>query len=103
MSTVTDQSNLFGLIQFSGYTATNAGTFGAVDMLSPLSLSNIQISTFNSTALITTTFNTYYKMRGYNPITQQYEYWHCMGQPLLSSPNGHSLINITIIDSWEDR
>ena len=76
MSTVIDQNTLFGLTSFS---------------------------TLNSVVKLQLNFNTYFKMEGYNPITAQYENWHCMGAPLLTPPSGNSLVNISVVTSWVDR
>lgn len=61
------------------------------------------VAALNTTNKISTGFNTYYKMEGFNTNTNNYENWHSMGTPLLIPPSGNSLINISVVTSWIDR
>lgn len=93
-------------VHIVGYSGIYAGSQGASDSSS--SIVGTNISFINSVALdttvnVTTGYNTYYKMQGFNPITQQYEDWHSMNAPLLDPPSGNALENIGIIGSWIDR
>lgn len=57
----------------------------------------------NTTVNLTTGFNVYFKIQGYNPATGLYEVWHCRNVPQLLPPSGDPLINISIISTWTDR
>jgi len=103
MSTITDQSTIFSLTHLAGYTGQNSGSFGTQDFTGLTNLPFILSDGINSIAKVTTGFNTYYKVQGYNPIIQQYENWHSMGTPLLTPPSGNPLVNISIISTWTDR
>lgn len=63
----------------------------------------IKVVEVDTTVHITTGFNTYFKMEGWNPITNQYETWHSMGTPLLDPPSGNTLQNIGVVMTWTDR
>jgi hypothetical protein len=106
MALITDFA-IFANIQYGGYTAQSTNSYGTSD-LAGLFLGLVKIpftenAEFDSTVPVTTGYNTYYKMQGWNPITQSYEDWHSMGTPLLDPPSGHVLENIGIIGSWIDR
>lgn len=110
MPLITVHSSIFNIVvQTSGYTAQVSNSFGNVDLdlLSVTNESSISESVsgaaFNSITKITTGFNTYYKMQGFNTSTQQYENWHSMGTPLLSPPSGNVLTNISVVHTWQDR
>lgn len=107
MALITDFSTLFTTVHLVKYTAQSSGTQGNQDISNfVIGLTKVQFTSdasFNSITKVTTGFNTYYKMQGYNPITQQYENWHSMGTPLLSPPSGHTLTNISVIYTWQDR
>ena len=105
MPTLTELSipNVVSIVTYPGiYTGSQGMTPADI----PLTVGNQSI--INSVALDITVhvspgYNTYYKMQGWNPLTQRYEDWHSMGTPLLIPPSGHTLENISIIGSWVDR
>lgn len=108
MATITDESTIFGLTQLTKYTALNSGSQGSQDFIGVFVSSSafvpmIQTVNYNVTVHLTTGFNTYFKMQGYNPLTGGYETWHCRGTPLLLPPSGHNLINVSVVGSWTDR
>lgn len=93
-------------VHIVGYSGIYAGSQGSSD--ASVAITGEGISFINSVPLdgtsnISTGYNTYYKMQGFNPITQQYEDWHSMDVPLLDPPSGNALENIGIIGSWIDR
>lgn len=94
------------LVSIVGYAGIYSGSQGSFDTSS--ALTNVNDTFINDVALDTTVhvsagYNIYYKMQGFNPLTQQYEDWHSMGAPLLDPPSGHALQNISVIGSWIDR
>lgn len=106
MPLVTDQSNVFNLVFFATFTGQYSGSQGIRDLSSDVNPSGVSTSqnvAMDTTANVTPGFNTYYKMQGYNPITQQYEDWHSMGAPLIEPPSGHALENVSIVYTWIDR
>ena len=107
MALVLDQSTLFGFIKFASYTGQSTNSFGSADiqisLAGALDIPSILDAELNSTVTITTGYNTYYKLQGWNPITQKYEYWHCMGTPLVNPPSGNALENVSIVSTWTDR
>lgn len=107
MALILDQSTLFNFIQYAGYTAQSTSSFGTEDLSGLLNgLVNIPFTKnteFDTTVPVTTGYNTYYKMQGWNPISKKYEDWHSMGTPLLEPPSGNALENIGIIGTWTDR
>jgi hypothetical protein len=105
MAIAQDQSTVFSFIHFASYTGQSSGSFGSNDLTSALlnQIPTTKDGELNSTVNITFGFNTYYKMQGWNPITQRYEDWHSMGTPQLIPPSGHTLQNIGIIGTWTDR
>lgn len=107
MSLITDQTGVLSLIHFVGYTAQSSGSQGIQEIDGTLSnpfQSSVAISVdVDTTENLTVGFNTYYKLHGFNPITQSYEVWHSMDAPLLDPPSGNALENITILFSWVDR
>lgn len=107
MALVLDRSNIFNFIQFAGYTAQSTNSFGTADLEGLLtglvSIPFTKDTELSTTVPVTTGFNIYYKMQGFNPITQEYEDWHSMDTPLLNPPSGHALENIGIVGSWIDR
>lgn len=108
MATITDESNIFLLTQLVKYSAINSGNQGIQDFSGVFVnvTSFVPMATivdFNSTTKLTRGFNTYFKIQGYNPLTNTYETWHCRGTPLLLPPSGHNLLNISVIASWTDR
>lgn len=89
-----------------GYSGIYAGSQGASDSSGALVSTNTSVINsvpLDTTANITSGFNVYYKMQGFNPLTQQYEDWHSMGAPLVDPPSGNALENIGIIGTWIDR
>lgn len=108
MAIVVDNPNLFGVVHFGGFTAQSASSSGVTDFgpqlyaVFPLPVP-LHNPLDNITQNIRPGFNTYYKMQGYNPITQEYEFWHCQGTPLMNPPSGHTLENVSIVTSWKDR
>jgi len=107
MSTITDQTTILNSIHFAGYTGQASSSWGEQDVTDFLvandSIPFTSVADLNTTIHITTGFNYYYKMQGYNTSTQRYEVWHSMGAPLFDPPSGHSLENITLVASWIDR
>ena len=108
MATITDFSTIFSLTQLVKYTALNSGNQGSQDFTSMFIdgasfVPMAQSVDFNSTSRLTTGFNTYFKMQGYNPVTGTYETWHCRGTPLMLAPSGNNLLNISVIASWTER
>jgi hypothetical protein len=104
MSTITDESTIFTLVHNEAYSGLNAGSQGTQDF------SNIYISSpvahvasINATVNLTTGFHTYFKLEGYNPVTQKIETWHCRDVPILLPPSGDPLLNVAIIGTWIDR
>jgi len=104
MALITEQ-NILNLVYAAGYTGQSTGSLGSQDLTSSIGSGQTSVlgGLFNSNANITTGFNTYYKMQGWNPFTQIYEDWHSMGTPLLDPPSGNALENIGIIGTWKDR
>ncbi len=108
MATITDESTVFLIAQLTKYAATNAGNQGSQDFTSSFIdvtgfVPMAELVAFNTTEPLTTGFNTYFKMQGYNPLTGTYETWHCRGTPLLLPPSGHNLVNISVVASWTER
>lgn len=103
MATITDRSTIFSLTYLAGYTGQTSGSSGTQDYASATNLSFILLDGLNSIAKITTGFNTYYKMQGYNTSTLQYENWHSMGTPLMVPPSGNTLVDVSVIATWTDR
>lgn len=107
MAIAKDFFNRFGLHGFAGYEAKWAGTQGDIDLTSKLLSTGripfVQNAAVDTTVHITTTFNTYFKMQGYNPLTLQYEIWHSQGEPLMDPPSGNTLDEVSIIATWQDR
>jgi hypothetical protein len=64
---------------------------------------SVQVVPFNSSAKVSTGFNTYFKLQGFNTSTNKYEVWFSMGSPLLIPPSGHLLSNIEVVLVWIDR
>ena len=108
MATITDESTIFGFTQLTKYTGLNSGSQGSQDFIDIFMdtvsfVPMAQVAGFNATAQLTTGFNTYFKVQGYNPLTGTYEVWHCRGTPLLLPPSGHNLLNVAVVASWIDR
>lgn len=107
MPIVTDFSTLFTTVHYVKYTAQTTASQGTSDIqVTLIGAAQIPLSTTSNidvTTKVTTGFHTYYKLQGFNPITQQYENWHSMDSPLLIPPSGNALQNVGIIGSWIDR
>jgi hypothetical protein len=109
MALVTDQSSLFNFVILVPYRGQYSGSQGIQDFASSFAgpttayVSTIQTSELNSTALVTTGFNTYYKLQGFNASTGKYEVWYSKEKPLLTPPSGNILSNIEIVLTWVDR
>lgn len=107
MALITDGYTLFSFANTIGYKGQYSGSFGSQDFLSffvgATYVTPSPIVNEDAIAKLTTGFNIYYKMEGYNTSTQQYENWHSMGAPLLVPPSGHTLTNISVVASWIDR
>ena len=106
MALVSDQA-FFANIQYLYYTGQSSNSYSSQDLSSSLTelagLPFTQSVTVNTPEHISFGYNTYFKLQGFDPITQTYEVWHCEGEPLLSPPSGKTLENITILTSWVDR
>jgi hypothetical protein len=107
MTLITDQSTLFSFSYLVGYTGQASGSFGNQDLTNIInSVTYVPVTSaalLNSIAKVTTTFNIYYKIQGYNTSTLQYENWHSMGTPLMVPPSGNTLVDISVIATWTDR
>jgi hypothetical protein len=109
MALITDQSSLFNFIGMISYRGQYSGSQGTEDFASSFADSftayapTVQTSELNSTALVTTGFNTYYKLQGFNASTGKYEVWYSKEKPLLTPPSGNILSNIEIVLTWVDR
>lgn len=91
------------IVGYAGVYSGSQGSFDASSALTGLNDTFINDVALDTTINVSSGYNIYYKMQGYNPLTQQYEDWHSMGTPLLDPPSGHALQNIGIIGSWIDR
>lgn len=93
-------------LHLTSYYGTFAGSQGVTDTSSSLVEANVSFINsvpVDTTANVKPTYNTYYRMQGYNPLTGKYEDWHSMNEPLMSPPSGHALLDVTIVTSWIDR
>lgn len=88
-----------GYVHIVGYSGIYTGSQGT----SALDLSSINTVPLDTTANVSPSYNTYYKLQGFNPLTGQYEDWHSMNEPLFDPPSGNALLNISIVYSWVDR
>lgn len=102
MATVTDQSAILGLVHIVN-NGTITTTFGVELFVGSAYINPTQYIQTNSTVKLRKPVNIYYKMMGYNPITEEYETWHSMLEPLMVPPSGNALENIGIIHTWKDR
>jgi hypothetical protein len=106
MSTITDDtvvSTISGSIHLESYSDQWAGSQGYSDLTPSPFVGTIHLGYPASTAPLTTGFNTYYKLQGYNASTGQYEVWHCMNTVVFTPPSGHPLINVSVVSTWTDR
>lgn len=109
MSTILDNPALFlgtnSDAIFKPWFATFSGSQGYSTLLdpSPTYAPDAKFLPVNTTVNLTSGFNTYFKMQGFNAATGNYEVWHSMGAPRLLPPSGDPLINISIIATWTDR
>jgi len=108
MATILDRPNIFGFVHWGASTGQSSSSSGTADFgpelyaVFPLPVP-LNAVLNNVIENIKPGFNVYYKMQGFNPITQQYENWHCQGQPLFSPPSGNTLENVGIVGIWKDR
>lgn len=110
MAIVTDQNNLFNLVTMIRWNGTYSGSQGTQDFSSVFSnevynptIQSVQSTPFMSTDLVTTGFNQYYKMQGFNSATSKYEVWFSMGKPNYIPPSGNPLTGIEVVLAWVDR
>jgi len=107
MALITDQLSLLNFVYTGNYTGQSTNSLGTADLTTTLvnliKIPFTQDTEVNTTVNVTTGYNVYYKMQGYNPITQKYEDWHSMDAPLMDPPSGHTLENISIVGTWIDR
>lgn len=106
MSIALDLFNFSNGLHFGNYTSQGQ-SFGSNDLLdlftNTLAIPSAKQGELNTTINVSFGYNIYYKMQGYNPITQVYEDWHSMGEPLIDPPSGNALENVSIVYSWIDR
>lgn len=106
--TINDEYTIFSTTHLEAYRGQYTGSQGNQD-LSNIFINNgvydpiVNVEDFNTTSKITTGFNIYWKMEGFNPVSNKYETWHSMGTPLLIPPSGNALQNISILTMWIDR
>ncbi len=109
MSTILDNPTLFLSSNsdaiFQTWYATYSGSQGYSTVLDPAPTyaPEAQFLSANTTSNLTTGFNVYFKMQGYNPATGTFETWHCRNTPQILPPSGDQLINISIVSTWIDR
>lgn len=107
MALVTDQNSIFDLVEFITWKGQYSGSYGIEDFDAAFFTTfynpTVQTEELNSTELVTTGFNTYYKLQGYNTATGRYEVWYSVGRPNLIPPSGNLLSNIEIVLIWVDR
>jgi hypothetical protein len=96
-------ANFVHIVGYSGIYSGSQGSFDTSGSLTGVNTSYINDVALDTTVNISSGYNIYYKIQGYNPLTEQYEDWHSMGTPLLDPPSGHALQNIGVIGSWIDR
>jgi hypothetical protein len=68
-----------------------------------ISATQITIAPDNGSAINTGAGKTqtiFYKMEGYRPNTQDYEYWISQNTPSNSNPSGQPIQNIRIVSQW---
>lgn len=107
MALISDQNNIFNLIQLIAWKGQYSGSQGTQDFNNAFSTvtynPTVKSEFFNSTELVTTGFNTYYKLQGYNSTTNEYEVWYSVGRPNLIPPSTNLLSNIEVVLVWTDR
>lgn len=103
MSTITDQSTLFNFVTPRAWLGQYGASTGTQDMTSTIPTRTATFVDFNSNAKLTHGFNTYFKMQGFNGLTQKYEVWFSTGAPSLTPPSGNALSNIQVVLTWIDR
>lgn len=107
MAIATDQSNLFNFVQFIAWNGQYSGSHGVQNFDSTFSTitynPTVKTEVFNSIELVTSGYNTYYKLQGYNTTTNEYEVWYSTGKPNLIPPSGNLLSNIEVVLAWVDR
>lgn len=94
-------------IKIGNYSSQSAGSSGVLDLSASLTSSNaIPLETLgkvNTTFNTTKPLNTYYKIEGFNEITQSFETWHCQNVIQIVPPSGNILVNVSVIAIWQDR
>jgi hypothetical protein len=95
--------NFVHIVGYSGVYSGSQGSFDSNSTLTGVNVSFINDVALDTTVNISSGYNLYFKMQGYNPITQEYEDWHSMREPLMSPPSGNALENISVVGSWIDR
>lgn len=104
---ITTDLGIFGNILFKNWLGEYSGSQGMQDyqanFISGTYKSSVSAVAFNPSTKVTTGFNTYFKLQGFNTSTNSYEVWFSMGAPLLIPPSGHLLSNIEIVLTWIDR
>ncbi len=112
MSTITDESTVFGLVTTKQWLGEYSASYGTQDFASSFNspttfvyASTSSVVNFNPSVgtALTHGFNTYFKMQGFNIATGQYEVWYSTSKPLLVPPSGHTLSNIQVVLTWIDR
>ncbi len=111
MALITDQSNLFNFIGSIAFTGQYSGSWGSQDLAgsfsepgTPYAPTTAPLS-FNTHTepRLTHGFNTYFKMQGFNPVTNSYEVWFSKTSALLIPPSGNNLLDIEVVLTWIDR
>src|SRR5574338_534309 len=108
MALITDENNIFNLITPIFYKGQYSGSWGSQDFSGAFASPSVnyaatsQIIPFSTNGGLTTGFNTYFKMQGYNQSTSRYEVWFSKTKPLLIPPSGNRLLNIEIVLTWID-
>lgn len=109
MSTVLDNPSLFlppnSDAIYQTWLGRYSGSQGYSTLLDPVTtyVPEAQFVVVNATSNLTSGFNTYFKIQGYNPVTGLFEVWHCMNTPQFLPPSGDQLINIAVVATWIDR
>src|SRR5574338_346132 len=65
----------------ASYSGTYSGSQGISNLSSIFTENNdsfIKAVALDTTVNVSSGYNTYYKMQGWNPVTQKYEDWHSM-------------------------
>lgn len=107
MALITDQNLLFNFVQLEAWNGQYSGSQGTQDFDSAFFTTAyvpvVKTEDLNTTNLVTTGFNTYYKLQGFNTGTGEYEVWYSVSKPNLIPPSGALLSNIEVVSVWTDR